>query len=504
VTRAAETRADRAPMIGQYPLASKLLATLAMKRFLWVAVLACPLAGAAGPDAAARAMLERLDGVPWNSRYAASRRQAACGPRVPVQTDVYATEEWTAHCADVRDGVIRESFYYVFGEPARSALLRVDLRLADESPATTAALLAALTAKLTRDFGAPDHAPELFEIGFRHIGLGQPVAGDHWRSGERDYFLHANQTGVTPMGVRRGVQLIVMERRLLEERARDDFIRRAEGFGPAFGESGLALQRLKTEIGEPFMAEIDAQWKTPAEREAWTRRIHRDLLDLLRPAASRDLRALRLLAADALVAKLALLLVDSPPGRTGEARATAGIRRQLAGYGVTLGHTMHDGRLAYGRDLLWRVWREFPDTGAGELAFLELECRGWDTSARIGCPTNPDLFREVIARGTAYLAGHPKSSVRMQVSYAVAVAYESWWSIAHAPAGDAFIGAPPYPRRASNARLAGEARTHAIEYYRRVVRMAPASPEAAAALRRLPRLELDLDTGQRQFFCSYC
>jgi hypothetical protein len=34
--------------------------------------------------------------------------------------------------------------------------------------------------------------------------------------------------------------------------------------------------------------------------------------------------------------------------------------------------------------------------------------------------------------------------------------------------------------------------------------MAPGSPEAASALRRLPRLELGLDTGQRRFFCSYC
>jgi len=43
-----------------------------------------------------------------------------------------------------------------------------------------------------------------------------------------------------------------------------------------------------------------------------------------------------------------------------------------------------------------------------------------------------------------------------------------------------------------------------MRYYRAVVSMAPGSPEAASALRRLPRLELGLDTGQRRFFCSFC
>ena len=87
---------------------------------------------------------------------------------------------------------------------------------------------------------------------------------------------------------------------------------------------------------------------------------------------------------------------------------------------------------------------------------------------------------------------------------ALAVANESWWSIAHAPADDPTVSAPPYPRRAANMRQAGRARSEAIRYYREVARLAPGTPEATSALRRLPRLELGLDTGQRRFFCSYC
>src|SRR5450759_1774410 len=62
----------------------------------------------------AAGMLGRLTGVRWEGPPA-----AACTPRIPVQMDIYATVQWTHYCADTRDGVIRESFFYVFGEPAR-------------------------------------------------------------------------------------------------------------------------------------------------------------------------------------------------------------------------------------------------------------------------------------------------------------------------------------------------------------------------------------------------
>jgi hypothetical protein len=69
---------------------------------------------------------------------------------------------------------------------------------------------------------------------------------------------------------------------------------------------------------------------------------------------------------------------------------------------------------------------------------------------------------------------------------------------------DAIVSAPPYPRRAINAAQSVAARERAIQYYREIVQFAPNSAEAASARRRLPRLELGLDTGQRRFFCSYC
>jgi hypothetical protein len=154
--------------------------------------------------------------------------------------------------------------------------------------------------------------------------------------------------------------------------------------------------------------------------------------------------------------------------------------------------------------LLERVWRQWPETEAGELAFLEMQSSGWNLGPGEGCPKNPDLFREVIVKAEAFLASHPQTDFRRQVLYALAVANESWWSIAHASKDDPFVSAPPYPRRAANARDASRARDEAMRYYREVAGTFPGTPEAASALRRLPRLELGLDTVQRRFFCSYC
>jgi hypothetical protein len=371
--------------------------------------------------------------------------------------DLNATTQWTHQCLERRGGIVRESFYYVFGEPARTALLRVDLR--PEAGAT----IEQLRAVLTRRLGPPDHGPELMEIGFRRLRFGEPVAGDHWKSGKAHYFLHANQSAAQPLGLRTGVQLVVMHERLFQERRGDELILQVDGIGTA----------------GPLPQPPD------------------DPIALLRAAASgsREDQARLLLSAHTAVHRLAGTLSDAQAGP---------LRRGLARHGVKIGGELHYGGLDYRADLLWRVWREYPDTQAGERAFLELQQRGWSTGNYLGCPPNPDYFRIVIEKGEAFLAARPASPVRKEVVHTLAVAYESWWSIAQAPSDDGIVAHIPYPRRAANKREAERARLRAIDYYRELVQLAPDSPEAAAALRRLPRLELKFDTGQRRFFCTYC
>jgi hypothetical protein len=418
-------------------------------RELLLALLALP-AWSQTPEA----MLAAARAARWEQPYVA---RASCRQRKPVQMDIYATQQWTHHCVETRGGIVRESFYYVFGEPARTALLRVDLR--PESGLTIDQVRALFTSRL----GVSDHKPEMMEIGFRSLRFGQPVAGDHWKSGPIHYFLHVNQSHSAPLGVRTGVQLIVLHERLFDERARDEFILEVDGIGTAEA------------TDEP----------------------NADPIGLLRQAAraAGGDRARLLLAANRAIHRLA--------GKMSEAQAPP-LRRALAPYGVKLGPEGHYGGILYYSELLWRVWREFPNTEAGERAFVELQNRGWYTNPNIGCPPNPDLFHDVIGHGEAFLAARPATHLRKEVLFTVAAAYESWWSIARAPADDGIVSMMPYPRRVANARGARRARLRAIEYYREIVRIAPDAPEAAAALRRLPRLELDLDTGQRRFFCFTC
>jgi hypothetical protein len=426
----------------------------------------------------AESMLAMVNRVTWEGA-----PSPGCATHTPVQMDIYATVEWTHHCAETRNGIVRESFYYVFGDPARAALLRADVRPLDESPATTAATLREVSRRLTARFGAPTEQPEMMEIGFRHLRYGQPVAGEHWHGGGLHYFLHSNQTNPTPMGMRRGAQLIVLTDRMFAERERDALILRAEGIsGEGAGDDPIRL-RLQARIGDLYSRPMAGRPTLP------------DLAALLRESdrAGRPRRALYLLAAHQVTNKLSQMAVDPAP-----------LRRLLSGYGAKVGGMTHQGGLDYAGDLLWRVWREFPETEGGELAFLELERRGWDTATGEGCPPNPDLFRAVIERGEAFLAGHPNTDFRRDVTYLVAVANESWWSIAHSKPDDPIVSGIPYPRRAVNEREAETARGRAIAWYREVIRLAPDSAEAASALRRLPRLGLGLDTGQRRFFCFYC
>ena len=442
-----------------------------MFRFVLLLIAATPLAAQT-----AERMLAMVNRVPWGEA-----PRAVCSTHTPVQMDIYATVQWTHHCAETRDGIVRESFYYVFGEPARAALLRTDVRPLDESRDAAAATLRDLHQRLTARFGPPIQEPEMMEIGFRHLRYGEPVSGDHWHGGGLHYFLHANQTNPGPMGMRRGVQLVVLTDRLFAERERDALILRAEGF---FGEGDDPVRlRLQARIGELYT------------RPVKSRPSLQDLAALLRESdrAGRPRRALYLLAAHEVTNKLAQMTGDPAP-----------LRRLLSSYGAKVGGMTHQGGLDYAGDLLWRVWREFPETEGGELAFLELERRGWNTATGEGCPKNPDLFREVIERGEDFLAGHPNTDFRREVTYMLAVANESWWSIAHARPDDQIVSGIPYPRRAQNAHESEAARARSIAYYREVVRMAPDSSEAASALRRLPRLELGLDTGQRRFFCFYC
>ena len=160
------------------------------------------------------------------------------------------------------------------------------------------------------------------EIGFRPLRYGQPVAGDHWKGGGLHYFLHANLSASSPMGVRRGVQLIVINDRLFDERIQDALILRVDGiFGEAHEDDNPVRARLRARIGAPYVRAMRA---TLTPRRAPCARPFRtwppSCAKPMAPAAPR--RALCLLAADDVVNKLSRGC--SSPRRTGNRRRRRG------------------------------------------------------------------------------------------------------------------------------------------------------------------------------------
>ncbi len=439
-------------------------------------------------DTIADRMLARIDGAHWGAPY---DKSGTCQPRNPSQQVYGADGEWSDHCILHSDSLIEESYFYAFDE-AGPVRLKMEVRPETQANADVAT---ALREKLSKRFGAPAREATMIEIGL-------PQAGDHWTSDKLHYFLFENPIGMH-IGVKGAVQLIAADSRLFREIQRDRFFRQTDVLFYPAPPARPFLQRL---LGDPYTRLLDADPKTPSERQDLAQDLSSEALGLL-GVASRSLmdeRAMLFLAANGLVTKLSNLLweVDSR-GDNREAADVGSIRTQLAKFGVILGGNLHDGGLAYNQDLVWRVWREFPGSQAGQLAFLELQQRGWYTGQGPGCPANPDLFHDVIKHGEAFLEQHPTTPFRKEVLFTLAVANESWWSVAHAPADDAWVSAVPYPRKHLNKEQAAAARERAIDYYQQIVKLAPDSPEAASAGRRLPRLKLGLDTGQRRFFCSY-
>lgn len=79
----------------------------------------------------------------------------------------------------------------------------------------------------------------------------------------------------------------------------------------------------------------------------------------------------------------------------------------------------------------------------------------------------------------------------------VAEAHETAWSLGKMFTGDKYIDSTVY---ALDAPLH---RTRAIELYDLQLRERPSDPRNAGIRKRLARMRIDVDTGYREFWCSY-
>jgi hypothetical protein len=160
--------------------------------------------------------------------------------------------------------------------------------------------------------------------------------------------------------------------------------------------------------------------------------------------------------------------------------------KQFADAGLTFeARPEHDGRLTPTGNLLKLVSERYANSRWGDRALLE---------QLNSCDEDENRFRSVIDEATHFLAARPASRYRLDVMFALAQAFETWWSLSQA-VDDQFVKPEDYQSGAD------EARRKAIAWYEKVVDLVPGSDMAFEASRKTARLSLKLDTGQREFSC---
>jgi hypothetical protein len=174
------------------------------------------------------------------------------------------------------------------------------------------------------------------------------------------------------------------------------------------------------------------------------------------------------------------------------------LRVDFARYQLTLAGAGLGGVFIYPHDLLWRLWRDYPETEWGERAFVLLLNEGWDTSGT--CQKGAEQFREVIQQGESFLKQRARSPQRGMVTLLVAEAYASWWSLSNERKGS---GMSDYvdPKRYEEG--AEEARIKAIAYFEEVLQLTPETGVSRFALEVLPPLRDKQVLDNYRFYCVY-
>jgi len=174
------------------------------------------------------------------------------------------------------------------------------------------------------------------------------------------------------------------------------------------------------------------------------------------------------------------------------------LRDQFVKHELTFAYSELGGGSYYQHDLLWRVWKHFPETQWGERAFVLLLDFGWDTSGT--CAKGADQYREVIRQGESFLQQHPNSSYRDFVVALVGRAYATWWSLGNVPtAAMADYVDPKLYREGSE-----QARLKAIASFEQILQRSPRTLLGGYARQILPTLrQQQLTIDGYRFFCVY-
>jgi hypothetical protein len=421
-------------------------------------------------------ILKQFQDTKWEAPYDAWRAgHSGAKCRAFDGTGFGADEQWCYRCVESAGAETYEWSFYAFDVAAPVCRLG-QLRAWQSGPATGETRRAIESALVTR-YGPSDSSNAVGEwaSGFWHDI-------QHFRDAQGEVYLYRR----VQQGEPDAVELLARSRQLVAARAEDPKMADLEDQHRAPIRTRLD-QRLMQDLGAAFPALRTLLGEDSDEgRRAMRRETLQALLNAA-VAATGDRKAELLLAAD----RVASLIPETQNGDPTENERA----ELIAGFSLRYRYSPLGGGWNYQHDLLRQVWRESPNTAWGAEAFLLLAWMGWDGSGT--CAAGSDQFREVIAHSDTFLADHPSSPHRLDVTLALGTAHETWWSLSRAKAGDDYVEAAKYGDGAE------AAKRKAISIYEQIAKLAPDGPEAAYARRRLPRLKLGIDTAQRAFYCIY-
>jgi len=459
-----------------------------------ILVLAAPV-GAAQPERLAGNLWNQLAGVSWNSAFPKWNKEPSCKRQPPQPNRLDAEGAWCFQCRRTGPGFVAVASYYAF-DPDQPAcrLLQFRASTGPLSQQDSQRTYRALLKKLEENYG-PGKAP-----GEIH---GQGAA--YWRYVKRwdvnrvRILLFVNEVlWDTPARQPPRVELLAQHERLRTAIAQDQRLKKIQ-----WGNSEDLRQKVDAALAGALRGALPKLGAMLESRrlhgyDAGTVRVYIEILLKLSEQVPVENKPVYLMAADRLAGKLGRLLGTSP-GRSQRDKVSGVMHGNLRW--ETSAHLCfqfdHIGGWVHRHGLLRRVWEQYGNTRWGEYAFLLLQQAGWFFGA--GCPEDPATFRPVIRHGEAFLQQHPESPHRLDVVFALAQAYDTWWSVSQPKQG----WGSDVPNPALYRKGAARARQQAIHYYEIVRQELRGTVFADYAERQLPRLKLGFDTGQRRFLCMY-
>jgi hypothetical protein len=187
---------------------------------------------------------------------------------------------------------------------------------------------------------------------------------------------------------------------------------------------------------------------------------------------------------------------EKPPAESkpSENRPKSDAQLQLERIGAQFSYDSTSERNLYVLNWLRQAYDLDPNGRAGELAFLLLMQRGFNTSP--GCENGGELFRQVLRRGTEYLRQRRSTDVEARVHFMMGDAYRDIVALAAGQHGDTYADSAAYKPEEANAR------TKAVAEYRAGLVLDDKSDTSRIAKDRLRSLQAGEAPHDTTFYCQ--